>query len=285
MCYCQIIILLSNLFSCSQYGGYWTFASGTDVVDKYLDLAFKTKDKTEWVKQALLFVGFDSATANNPGKQQLVVFDQKLMDDQWMAGVPNGAHGRKSLRPMWTDGDGESIFQYLGKTFQVCVNPGKGNGDTVTDSTMCEDRLVPIPEEAETGITTENWLTITGCDSYGGGQYYPEPKPMTYEECIAKCPDSEVYCKYSDAMTPISYSSVIECIDYYLANYELVSGHEAVILARVFFEKCLSFNPLFTGLGYGWNHQTQNITGTEWLVRGDVALSNIGAAEPFPLWN
>jgi len=273
--------------SLNQYGAYWAFASGTDVVEHYLHLANTLKDKTEWVKQALLFVGFKPDTAANPGKQQLVIFDQKEMDEQWEVGTPNGAHGRKSLRPMWTDDDGESIFQYVRSPFQVCVNPGKGEGHTVTDATMCEERSVPIPEEAEMGILTQNWHTITGCpQGDNGDEYYPEPRPRTLKECIEWCPDKngDLYCNHADEMDRLNRRSVISCIDYYNDHVNLVSGPEAIVLARVFFEKCMSFNPLFTGLGLGWNHQAQNVTGTEWLVRGDIALGAVGGSAPLPLW-
>lgn len=270
--------------SLNQYGAYWAFASGTDVVDYYLHLAYRLKDKTEWVKQALLFVGFDSATAANPEHQQLVIFDQKEMDAQWEAGTPNGEYGRKSLRPMWTDADGESIFQYVRSTFQVCVNPGKGEGHLVTDASMCEHRDVPVPEEAENAILTQNWHEITGCPK--NGEYYPEPRPRTFEECIEQCPDKngDLYCAHAPTMDGLNRDSVISCIDYYNDHIHLVSGPEAIVLSRIFFEKCMSFNPLFTGLGLGWNHATQNTTGTEWLVRGDIALTSIGASAPLPLW-
>ena len=37
----------------------------------------------------------------------------------------------------------------------------------------------------------------------------------------------------------------------------------------------MAFNPWFTGLGLGYNLETGKTTGSEWLVRGEVALEDL----------
>jgi len=266
----------------NQYGAYWAFASGMDVLDHYLYLAMTLQDEAAWIKEALIYVGFSASQAADPGKQQLVIFDQNKMDDLWLMGTPDGKHGHMSFQPRWEDGV-ESIFDYLASPFQVCFNEDKDNGNTITDATMCYERTVPIPEEAKNGILTQNYEKITGC---GGGYPLPEDRyKMTLGDCIDYCPGANgvEYCGYSDRMNQENRVSSVACIDYYLANYELVSGESAVMMARAFFENCLSFNYLFTGLGLGYSQVARNTTGTEWLVRGDIDLHLLGASEPYPL--
>ena len=105
----EIVIILINY---SQYGAYWAFASGVDVLDHYFRLAWTYKDRNEWVTQALVYVGFKASDAEKPGKQQLVIFDQDKMDEQWEAGTPDGKYGPKSLKPIWED-----IFECLENPF------------------------------------------------------------------------------------------------------------------------------------------------------------------------
>jgi len=267
--------------SLNQYGAYWAFASGVDVLDYYLYLAKTLNDKTAWVKQALVYVGFSESAAADPGKQQLVIFDQDKMDEQWLAGTPNGEHGRKSLQPIWKD-EGEDIFDYLGSPFQVCFNPDKENGNTVTDASMCTEKTVKIAEDVIADMLAANYEKLTGCT---GGYPYPEGLRLTKADCEANCPGENgvEYCSYSAPMSTANRESTTACIQLYLDQYELVSGNSAALLARAFFEQCLSFNPYFTGLGLGYSTVAGNTTGSEWIVRGDIALNLLDASEPFVL--
>ena len=214
----------TNTFS--QYGAYWAFASGVDVLDYYLYLAKTLNDKTAWVKQALVYVGFSESAAADPGKQQLVIFDQDKMDEQWLAGTPNGEHGRKSLQPIWKD-EGEDIFDYLGSPFQVCFNPDKENGNTVTDASMCTEKTVKIEEDVIADMLATNYEKLTGCT---GGYPYPEGLKMTKADCEANCPGENgvEYCSYSAPMSTANRESNdrkhLKIIDYqYFRYYGLYS--------------------------------------------------------------
>ena len=163
---CQVNILwkLLNtkiLFVFSQYGGYWTFAGGVDVAERYLGFARDLQDKLEFAKAALYYVGFSANDIEtNTNKQQLVVFDQAKMDSEWLAGTPNGEHPYQSFQPTWD----AVIFDYLPYPFQVCSNPGKGDGHTETTAEQCTEKEVHIqPDDVIENIKAMSYMEITGC--------------------------------------------------------------------------------------------------------------------------
>jgi len=259
----------------NQYGGYWTFGSGPDVANKFLVIANRTRNKADFVTQALIYVGFTAEEAQDPGLSQLVVFDKTLMDIEWGASEA----GQSSFLAIWED-----VFSYLKNSFQVCVNPEKGNGNSITTPDQCETRTVDIPEPARGSILGMNYLKMTGCTK---GYPYPEGRQReSAQACEDRCPNEHgaEYCSFLMPMQTANYNSSIVCIDNYLAQKEFVDGYNTTLLARAFFEQCLSFNGLFTGLGQGYNIVANEITGSEYIVRGDIDLEKLGANEPYPLY-
>jgi hypothetical protein len=140
------------------------------VADYFLFLAKKNSpDKTAFITEALYYVGFGSIEGDY--KQQLVVFDQVEMDNQWGAGAPNENLPYHSFQPIWDD-----VFEYIRYPFQVCQNPNSGkHEDTIANAGDCYERSIEIPEEAKANIKGMNYTEITGC---------PEGYPVRYHNYI-----------------------------------------------------------------------------------------------------
>lgn len=232
-----------------------------------LSLLATQKNKKEFVRQALYYVGFGvkyvTELIDGGKKSQIVIFDQKLMDQEWLAGTPNGKLPYRSFQPTWA-----SVMNiYLPSDFQVCFNPDKGNGHTISGRDDCTQKRVTIPEIARVEIASQTYQDLTGC-----------PREIQ-NDCKSECTFDPVkgakYCGYKDTLNTENRKSTVACIDKY--NELAQSTEDAILKARAFLEACMSFNGFFTGTGRGWSVVDGRETGTEYLVRGDIAHTSLGA--------
>jgi len=270
--------------SLDQYGRYWTFAGGRDVAIHYLGLAKNESSKENFVKEALYYVGFGVSDVETTEDQiQLVVFDKKLMDQQWEAGVPAPSMNLpfRSFQPKWDF----LISSYLNNDFQICYNPNKTDtGETVTTAEQCQKRKVVIDQQdVISNIKGMNYTEISGCKE--GFPITPDEmmfdKPGDIAKCKTKC--SDAYCEMLVNFRYDNFNSTTNCIDSFLAQKDNTFGQNATMLTRAFFEECMSMNPFFTGGGVGWSVAENRTTGTEWIVRGDIASRDVGASQPLVL--
>jgi len=252
---------------------FWAFASGKDAAENWLIQANNFPTRQEFTQYVLLTVGFGPEDIDLSGgiRYQMIVFNNKLGDKIWRAGMPAPellpeAH-QQSFQPVW-----KQVFSYLSSDFMVCSSPSVPRFPPVSVARDCEVLQAVIPVAAQTEILSLSYSDLTGCR---GG--FPEARPGGGGgvDCRARCPGSqgETYCQYIAAFQAAYLLGSRGCVDMF--NSESRGEAEEARWARAFFEVCFDFNPYFTGLGVGYNEATRQTTFTEWLVRGDVALEDM----------
>jgi len=264
--------------SLNKYGGYWSFASGVDVLKHFLDLAKSSKgDKTLFIEEAFYYVGFGKGKIDTSGdtKYIITVIDQEAMDDQWgiAAPDPEEKYPYHSFQPLWDD-----MFAYLENEFQVCHNPGSPDQDTVSRPEDCGHTNAEIPELARINIVSTNYTELTGCKE-GFLLTDSDFRYESRETCSERCPGPAYcgdkcqgqYCESLKILQDASYAGSVECVKAF--NTKRGSLDET-LWSRAFFEQCLGFNEWFTGLGFGYSPAQNQVTGTEFIVRGDIALED-----------
>jgi len=252
----------------------WVFVSDSTVLDKFLDFASEECsgecDRKRLLYRMLNYAGFDNGTIKwniDKGKDFImVVVDQERTLDAW-----NFDFG--PFQPKW-----QELYDYLGNLegFTVC------NDDGCEKQHMPEEFQFTLdgPESLPNGI--KDYSELTGC---GDGFTGPWDRDVCSDYEKMKERYKRSWCQGNNPC-----GSTV-CVKIYKDGLGAWAGADdemkkMTMWTRAYFEMCMAINEWFTGLGRGYNPENKEITGIEWLVRGDksVSSSSLGA-EYITLWS
>jgi len=257
----------------------WVFVSDSTVLDKFLDFASEEcprpggcsqSDRERLLYRMLNYAGFANRTIEEniqKGKAfVMVVVDQRKTTNAWDFDFG-------PFQPEWGE-----LYAYLGNVegFTVCNDDG------------CEKQRMPDifhetlkpSDDLPNGI--KDYSELTGC---GDGFTGPWDRDV--------CSDYEKMKKrFEDSWCPDNNPcGSTACVKIYKDGIDDWAGADdemkkMTMWTRAYFEMCMAINEWFTGLGRGYNPENKEITGIEWLVRGDksVSSSSLGA-EYITLWS
>jgi len=254
--------------SLSKNSLMWVFVSDSSVLNKFLDFASEECsgvdsqcDREALIVKMMNYAGFDTGTImDSIQNDQFKNFTMVVVDKEKAKNAWNFDLG--PFQPTW-----EKLYEYLGLPtgFTVCNNDG------------CEEKHMPLefpltlsggPSQQPNGI--KDYPALTGCgDGFTG--------PWTRDTCTdygnMKEQFKKSFCGPPAFNDPCGST---RCVDIYRAGPDgawPASDLDTLTLwTRAYFEMCMSINEWFTGLGLGYDPTNHNITGNEWLVRGDKAV-------------
>jgi len=252
----------------------WVFVSDSTVLDKFLDFASQecSGDSSQCNRKRLLYrmlnyAGFDNGTIKwniDQGRDFLmVVVDQERTTNAW-----NFDFG--PFQPKWKE-----LYAYLGNV----------EGFTVCNDNGCEEQQMPGQfqftldgdENIPNGIKDYNQLT--GC---GDGFTGPWNRDVCTDYEGMKVQFEKAFCPGNDPC------GSTRCVQIYKDGLDAWAGDltKQTMWTRAYFEMCMGINQWFTGVGRGYDPEHGEVTGIEWLVRGDKAVpsSSLGA-EYITLWS
>jgi len=253
----------------------WVFVSDSTVLDKFLDFAFEEcsggcsqsqSDRERLLYRMMNYAGFDNGTIEwniqNGRDFVMVVVDQRKTTNAWDFDFG-------PFQPEWGE-----LYAYLGNLegFTVCNDDG------------CEEQQMPAefqftlegPESLPNGI--RDYSQLTGC---GDGFTGPWIRDV--------CTDYEAMKEqFYDSFCPNNPCGSTACVKIYKDGISAWAGDltKQTMWTRAYFEMCMGINQWFTGVGRGYDPEHGEVTGIEWLVRGDKAVpsSSLGA-EYITIWS
>lgn len=253
--------------SLSKYGNFWVFGTGPEVITEWLQFAKDARgNKTAFTQKVMYHIGSDYVDFTQ--KYHMVAFNLNVMDAIWTED-----DGKFSLLATW-----DNIFNYFAAGFQVC----KASSGTVSDvPTDCQDKILNIDQSLRDLIKGNSFQDLTGCN-YG----YPDNAlPQTEaDECETRCGAGsntvsvQKYCQFYNEFNPVPGSAA--CAQQLIDKLGDVntSQEDQPLILRGFFEKCMAFYPWFTGRGVGYDPDEEELTGEEFIVRGDVHINRLESA-------
>merc|ERR1711962_787990 len=255
----------------------WVFVSDSTVLDKFLDFASEEctggcsqSDRERLLYRMMNYAGFDNGTIEwniqNGRDFVMVVVDQRKTTNAWDFDFG-------PFQPEWGE-----LYAYLGNLegFTVCNDDG------------CEKQRMPdqfqFTLQPSDGLPNgiKDYSELTGC---GDGFTGPWDRDVCSDYEKMKERYKRSWCQGNNPC-----GSTV-CVKIYKDGLGAWAGADdemkkMPMWARAYFEMCMAINQWFTGLGRGYDPEKKEVTGVEWLVRGDksVTSSSLGA-EYITLWS